>query len=106
MTPDSMSSNSLPETVLQFGAGRFLRAFVDRFIQNANDEGQEVGRVVVVQSTPGPRADLLNSQPEGYHVLIRGLADGELIDRTEPVRSISRALVAQQQWDEVLAVAR
>ena len=62
--------------------------------------------MVVVQSTPGQRADLLNSQPDGYHVLIRGLADGELIDRTEPIRSISRALVAQQQWDEVLAVAR
>jgi len=98
--------SQLPETVLQFGAGRFLRAFVDRFIQNANDEGQAVGRVVVVQSTPGQRADLLNSQPEGYHVLIQGLANGELVDRTEPVRSIGRALVAQHQWDAVLAVAR
>jgi tagaturonate reductase len=100
-----MPGRDLPETVLQFGAGRFLRAFVDRFIQNANDEGQEVGRVVVVQSTPGQRADLLNSQPDGYHVLIRGYAEGELVDRTEPVRSIRRALVAQHQWEEVLAVA-
>lgn len=111
MTPGSISSNDLPETVLQFGAGRFLRAFVDRFIQNANDEGQAVGRVVVVQSTPGPRADLLNSQPRGYHVLVRGLAegeivDGEIVDRAESVASISRALVAQQQWDDVLTVAR
>jgi tagaturonate reductase len=100
-----MPGSNLPETVLQFGAGRFLRAFVDRFIQNANDEGQEVGCVVVVQSTPGQRADRLNSQPDGYHVLVRGYADGELVDRVEPVRSIRRALVAQQQWDEVLAVA-
>jgi len=104
--PSNMSSADLPETVLQFGAGRFLRAFVDRFLQNANDEGQAVGRVVVVQSTPGQRADLLNSQPEGYHVLVRGLADGQIVDRTESVRSISRALVAQNQWDEVLTVAR
>ena len=28
-----MPKSDLPETVLQFGAGRFLRAFVDRFIQ-------------------------------------------------------------------------
>jgi tagaturonate reductase len=102
MNPDS----SQPETVLQFGAGRFLRAFVDRFIQNANDEGQAVGRVVVVQSTPGQRAELLNSQPDGYHVLVRGYVDGDVVDRTEPVRSISRALIAQQQWDDVLDVAR
>jgi tagaturonate reductase len=101
-----MSLGPLPETILQFGAGRFLRAFVDRFVENANDAGQEVGRVVVVQSTPGQRADLLNSQPEGYHVLVRGYAAGELVDRVEPVRSISRALVAQTQWADVLTVAR
>ncbi len=101
-----MSANDLPETVLQFGAGRFLRAFVDRFVQNANDAGQAVGRIVVVQSTPGQRADLLNSQPEGYHVVVRGYADGEPVERVEPVRSISRALIAQNQWDDVLAVAQ
>ena len=56
------------ETVLQFGAGRFLRGFVDRFIQNANDAGQNVGQVVVVQSTPGARAALLNEHPDGYRV--------------------------------------
>ena len=34
------------ETILQFGAGRFLRAFVDRFVQHANDaliSGSDVG---------------------------------------------------------------
>src|SRR5882724_5928002 len=94
------------ETVLQFGAGRFLRGFVDRFIQNANDAGQNVGQVVVVQSTPGARAALLNQQPDGYHVLVRGYEDGKLVERTEHVRSISRALLAAGQWSDVLAVAR
>src|SRR4026208_666309 len=96
----SQSTHESPETVLQFGAGRFLRAFVDRFVQNANDGGQNVGRVVVVQSTPGARADLINSQPQGYHVVVRGLCDGEIVDRIEPVHSISRALVAQSQWHD------
>jgi len=97
---------TLSETILQFGAGRFLRAFVDRFVQHANDAGQGVGQVVVVQSTPGARADLLNRQPEGYHVLVRGYEDGKLIDRPEKVRSVTRALIAAQQWDQVLEVAR
>jgi tagaturonate reductase len=94
------------ETILQLGAGRFLRAFVDRFVQQANDSGQDVGRVVVVQATPGARAELLNSQPAGYHVLVRGYEDGELVERTEPVRSISRALTAAGQWDQVRQLAR
>jgi len=97
---------ALPETILQFGAGRFLRAFVDRFVQNANDAGNEVGRVVIVQSTAGQRADLLNSQPDGFHVVVRGFSDGELVERTEPVRSVSRALVAESQWADALTLAR
>ena len=99
-----MSSGN--ETVLQFGAGRFLRAFVDRFIQNANDAGQDVGRVVVVQSTPGKRADLLQHQPDGFHVLVRGYEDEKLIERVEKVQCISRAISASSQWDQVLLVAK
>jgi tagaturonate reductase len=101
-----VNSGELPETIVQFGAGRFLRAFVDRFVQNANDEGQGVGQVVVVQSTPGQRADLINSQPDGYHVCVRGYHEGQLVERIEPVCSVRRALIAQNQWDDVLAVAR
>jgi tagaturonate reductase len=100
------AQHDLPETILQIGGGRFLRAFVDRFVQNVNDEGQAVGRVVVVQSTPGRRADLLNAQPEGYHVLVRGYDGDQLVERTEHIRSVSRAFVAEGQWPEVLAIAR
>ncbi len=97
-----------PETVLQFGAGRFLRAFFDLFIDEANAAGSdsEAGHVVVVQSTPGPRAELLEARGGVYHVALRGIADGERVDRTRPVESISRALVAATEWDEVLRVAR
>jgi tagaturonate reductase len=93
------------ETVLQFGTGRFLRAFADLFIHQANAEGQNVGRVVAVQSTGTDRADLLNRQGGHYHVLVRGLAGGLLVDRVDESRSISRALSAATQWHQVLAMA-
>jgi tagaturonate reductase len=101
-----MHMSDLSETILQFGSGKFLRAFADLFIDQANREGQAVGRVVVVQSTGDSRAGALNQQGGRYHVLIRGLADGATTDRVEEVQSISRALVAGTQWDEVLSVAR
>ncbi len=97
---------TLPETVLQFGSGRFLRAFVDLFIHQANVQGQNVGRVVIVQSTGGERAGGLNQQSGRYHVVIRGLENGAVVDRVEEVESVSRAVVASSQWDEVLALAR
>ncbi len=96
---------ALPETVLQFGAGRFLRAFVDRFIQQANDDGQAVGRIVVVQRGSDARAESMQAGSAGFTVLVRGYENGELIERPEKVNSISRAIVAADDWREVLRVA-
>jgi tagaturonate reductase len=96
----------LPETILQFGSGRFLRAFADLFVHHGNEQGQAVGRIVVVQSTGDARAGGLNAQGGRYHVVIRGLENGHVVDRVEECASISRALHAGSQWPEVLEVAR
>src|SRR5262245_25256696 len=95
-----------PETILQFGAGKFLRAFADLFVHQANQQGQNVGRIVVVQSTGDGRANLLNQQGGRYHVVVRGLEGGQVVDRVEEVASINRALFATTQWPAVLDVAR
>jgi tagaturonate reductase len=96
----------LPETILQFGSGKFLRGFVDYFVHQSNREGQAVGRVVVAQSTGDRRAELLNDQGGRYHVVVRGLSNGKTVDYVDEVSSISRGLVISRQWDEVLKVAR
>ncbi len=96
----------LPETILQFGSGRVLRAFADLFVAQANVEGQAVGRIVVVQSTGDGRAGGLNAQGGKYHVVVRGFENGEVVDRVEVCDSISRALHAGTQWAEVLELAR
>ena len=98
--------DGLPETILQFGGGNFLRAFADLFVHEASLAGDAAGRVVVVQSTDSNRAALLEAQGGRYHVWIRGLEHGEEVDRIQEVRSISRALVAREDWGAVLDVAR
>ena len=95
----------MPETILQFGSGRFLRAFADLFIHQANEQGQGIGRVVVVQSTGDARADGLNRQSGSYHVIVRGYENGQVLDRVEPCASISRAIHAPTRWADVLAIA-
>lgn len=99
-------TSSLPETVLQFGGGRFLRGFADLFIHQANTAGTPVGKIVVVQSTGSHRANALNTQEGRYHVLIQGQEAGQVVDRVEESASISRAIIAQEAWEEVLEVAR
>jgi tagaturonate reductase len=97
--------NTLPESILQFGAGRFLRAFADLFIHQANQK-TPVGRIVIVQSTGDDRAGGLNRQAGKYHVVIRGLENGQVVERVEMVESVSRAVVASSQWDEVRKLAK
>jgi tagaturonate reductase len=96
----------LPETILQFGAGKFLRGFADLFVHQANQDGHAIGRIVVVQSTGEERARRLNDQQGRYHVLVRGLSGGATVDRVEESASVSRALVATSQWPLVLDFAR
>jgi tagaturonate reductase len=96
----------LPETIMQFGSGKFLRGFADLFIHQANQDGQGIGRIVVVQTTGDERAKALARQGGRYHVLVRGLWEGAVVERVEESASISRALVASQHWNDVLALAR
>ncbi len=87
--------------ILQFGAGNFLRAFVDLFVsQTGFDE------IIVVQSTGIERAEALNRTGGKYHVAIQGFTEGQVIDETEYVTSISKALHAGTQWEDVLDIAR
>lgn len=96
----------MKETILQFGAGNFLRGFVDVFVQEMNEAGQEVGGIVVVQSTDGDRARLLSDAKGRFHVVVRGLENGQVVDRVQLVASISRALTAAADWDAVLEFAK
>ncbi|BCX48439.1 tagaturonate reductase [Haloferula helveola] len=92
--------------ILQFGAGNFLRAFVDLFAAQLNrDPSTAVGPVIVVQSTGIERAEAINKANGRYHVAIQGFQDGEVVDQTELVDSIERALHAGTQWNEILEVA-
>lgn len=96
----------LPEVVLQFGSGGFLRAFADVFIDTANRHGTFNGRVIVVQSTEGRRGDILNEQDGLYTVCVQGLRGGKPVETYTIVSSISRTLSANEAWQDVLACAR
>lgn len=98
--------HDLPETVLQFGTGKFLRAFADLFLHELSLGPRPAGRAVVVQSTGSERAAQFNRQPNGYHVALRGLVAGEAIDRQVEVHSVARALAAQTHWDDLTEQAR
>jgi tagaturonate reductase len=96
---------SFPERVLQFGAGVFLRGFVDWMIDGMNRKGLFCGRVVVVQwISPGTLA-VLDQQNGTYTHLARGIENGGLIEEKRVVTAISRGIDPCDQFDEYLKCA-
>ncbi|HEY3409379.1 MAG TPA: tagaturonate reductase [Propionicimonas sp.] len=84
-----------PITILQFGAGNFLRGFADWMIQRANDSGLTNHGVAIAYATnrPGPRHDPLIAQDGLYHVCLEGIKDGR------PTRQIDLVEVVQEVVD-------
>lgn len=90
--------------IVQFGTSRFLQAHADLFISEALEKGDAIGKITIVQTTgSAERAGRLNAlaAPEGFPVIIRGLADGVEIDRRQRVTSVARALTTSSEWHEV-----
>ena len=104
--PPEESCFDLPEKVLQFGTGAFLRGFSDYFVDQANRKGAFNGRIVVVGSTGSGRAALFNAQDGLYTVCIQGIEDGETIDHCTVAASVSRAISSADDWTSILNLAR
>src|SRR6058998_1435396 len=90
--PDSAySRRALPECVLQFGTGMLLRALCAASVDAANRARAFNGRIVVVQSTPHGSARAMNEQDGLFTLVERGLQNGEPVEQTRLIGSISRA---------------
>lgn len=95
----------LPEKILQFGTGAFLRGFVEYFVDEANRDGRLGSRIALVSSTGSGRARSLTSQDNLYTLATRGLESGREVDRVRVLPVISRAISARDDWASVLDVA-
>jgi tagaturonate reductase len=99
--PDAYRRTELPERVLQFGTGMLLRSLCAASVDAANRAGAFNGRIVVVQSTPQGNAHAMNAQGGLFTLVERGLDGGQPVERSRLIGAISRALVAETEWDAV-----
>ena len=95
----------MPEKVIQFGEGNFLRAFVDWIIWNMDQKTDFNGSVVVVQPIEKGMAEWLNGQDCLYHVNLQGRENGKPVNTLERIDVISRALNPYSQNDAFMALA-
>ena len=94
----------LSPAILQFGTGRFLLAHVDLFVSEALSAGQAAGRILVVQTTRNPESTARTAALAtgvGYPVRIRGLENGQPVDRNVWCRAVTEAVQAERDWARV-----
>lgn len=94
------------EKVLQFGEGNFLRAFVDDFIDLANERVGYNGKAVLVQPIAQGLTDLINLQEGLYTLYLRGNENGRKVDEKRVISCVSRCINPYGEWNKVLEVAR
>lgn len=96
---------ALPERVIQFGEGNFLRAFADWMLHQMNKQGLFNGRAVLVQPIAEGLSRQINEQDGLYTLLLRGLKAGQPYEEKEIVSSVSRCLNPYGEWQECLRCA-
>lgn len=95
-----------PEKVLQFGEGNFLRAFVDYFIDIANEKGGYNGKVVMLPPRTDKKADAFNAQDCLYTLYMRGSENGKKVDEKRVISAISRCLGPCRDFEKLLEAAQ
>ncbi len=95
-----------PEKVLQFGTGVLLRGLPDQYISEANRAGKFRGRVVVVKSTQNGTTDAFADQEGLYTICVKGIDNGQLVNKSYVNASISRVLSAVEDWSAILECAK
>ena len=92
---------------MQFGTGALLRGFAEFFVDEANRRRMFNGSIVAVSSTGSSRERALNEQDGLFTLAVAGNRMARAPRRRyRVVSSLSRALSARDEWDEVLALAR
>ena len=95
-----------PEKALQFGEGNFLRAFVEDFLDTANQKADWNGKIAMVQPTPrGRKTDVFNAQDGLYTLYLRGSRNGEKVDEKRVISSVSRCINPYRDYEAFLEAA-
>lgn len=93
-----------PVRVLQFGQGNFLRAFCDDWIDRANACGVYDGSIIIAQSVGGKNR-VLAEQNCQYTTLLRGKADGQIVNEARTVTSVKALVHTTDDYDAFMAYA-
>ncbi len=106
---DGFILEDAPVRVLQFGEGKFLRGFVDYFIDVMNEKANFNSKVTLVQPISQGAfrlKDIINEQQGLYTLYLQGFQDGKEVREKRVISTVKNCLNAYEDWDTVLELAK
>lgn len=94
-----------PVKIVQFGEGNFLRSFVDRIIDEANEQGIYNGNIIMIKPIPRGSIENFKAQDCLYTALTRGIEKGNKIDETRVITCIEDLIDPYTQFEDYMALA-
>ncbi|MBT8298667.1 MAG: tagaturonate reductase [Maribacter sp.] len=95
-----------PERILQFGAGNFLRGFIDDFIQELNEKINFNTGVVIVKPTSTGNYNQLIKQEGLYTLFLKGIKNGKAVSEYKIIDCIQRCVNPYDNYDQYLSLAQ
>ena len=95
-----------PVTVVQFGEGNFLRAFVDYMIDLANEKNLFNGNVVLVKPIEFGTLERFKAQDCQYTVQLRGRVNGKEYVETRQITSVKDIVSPFDDYEEYISLAK
>ncbi|MDO4868999.1 MAG: tagaturonate reductase [Bacillota bacterium] len=91
--------------ILQFGEGRFLRAFMEDMLQQVNEEAGYRGSVCIVKPRDGGSLDAFARQGNVYTLLLRGKKNGETVETSRRIDSIRSVYYGSGDYRKYMSLA-
>lgn len=89
-----------------FGEGNFLRAFFGDIITDLNKNTNYNGSVICLQGMRNGLGDIINSQNGKYHIVRRGVANGEVVEQVQQVDIIEKCINPYLDYEQYLSIAK
>ena len=91
--------------ILQFGEGNFLRTFVDLYFDTLNKEGVGDYKVSIIKPIVFGSLDKFKRQDNKYHVILRGVNDGKVVEDVYKVDLVAEAISPFEELDRFYSLA-
>ena len=100
------STVSRKESILQFGEGNFLRAFVDWQVDIANEKINFDSNVVIIQPLSRGLSNMINDQNGLYTTITRGIEDNKIVENYRKITCVSRCINVYEEFDKYIQLSK